>query len=65
VYLAETLREMRERVIDLIRAEGSVTVAQVRDLFGASRKYTVALMEYLDQARVTRRVGDVRVLRDR
>lgn len=65
VYLAETLREMRERVVDLIRAEGSVTVAQVRDLFGASRKYIVALMEYLDQERVTRRVGDVRVLRDR
>jgi selenocysteine-specific elongation factor len=65
VYLAETLQEMQERVVDLTRAEGSVTVAQVRDLFGASRKYIVALMEYLDQKRVTRRVGDVRVLRDR
>jgi selenocysteine-specific elongation factor len=64
VYRAETLQEMRERVVDLIRAEGSATVAQVRDLFGASRKYIVALMEYLDQERVTRRVGDARVLRD-
>jgi selenocysteine-specific elongation factor len=54
---------MREGVVDLIRSEGSATIAQVRDLFGTSRKYAVALMEYLDQERVTRRVGDVRVLR--
>ena len=42
---------------------GDITIAGVRDLFGASRKYGVALMEYLDQQRVTRRVGDGRVLR--
>jgi selenocysteine-specific elongation factor len=64
VYLAGTLGEMREQVVDLIRTEGSATVAQVRDLLGASRKYIVALMEHLDQQRVTRRVGDARVLRE-
>jgi selenocysteine-specific elongation factor len=63
VYLGETVAEMRERVAGHIRHEGSITVAQVRDLFGASRKYALALMEYLDEQRVTRRVGDARVLR--
>jgi selenocysteine-specific elongation factor len=63
VFTPEALGEMKEGVIDLIRAEGSVTIAQVRDLFRTSRKYAVALMEYLDQEHVTRRVGDVRVLR--
>jgi selenocysteine-specific elongation factor len=48
-----------------IREHGGTTVAQVRDLFGASRKYVVSLMEYLDEKRVTRRVGDERVLRER
>ena len=38
-------------------------MAQVRDLFDTSRKYALALLEYLDTARVTRRVGDARVLR--
>jgi selenocysteine-specific elongation factor len=63
VYQRATLDSMRQDIIDHIRREGGVTVAQARDLFGASRKYTVALMEYLDQQRVTKRVGDTRVLR--
>ncbi len=63
VYLRETLDEMRERVVERITRDGGVTIAQVRDLFGASRKYALALMEYLDRERVTKRVGDVRVLR--
>ena len=40
-----------------------MTVADVRDMFGGSRKYSLALMDYLDQQRITRRVGDARVLR--
>jgi selenocysteine-specific elongation factor len=63
VYLSETVKEMRQRVTAHIQEEGSITVAQVRDLFGASRKYALAFMEYLDEQRVTRRVGDARVLR--
>jgi len=63
VYLCETVAEMKARVIQHIRRERNITVAQVRDLFGASRKYALAFMEYLDDQRVTRRVGDARVLR--
>jgi selenocysteine-specific elongation factor len=40
-----------------------MTVAQVRDRFNTSRKYALALMEHLDEQKVTRRVGDERVLR--
>ena len=31
-------------------------------MFGTSRKYAQALMEHLDEEKVTRRVGDERVL---
>jgi selenocysteine-specific elongation factor len=65
VYLNGTVAEMQERVVAYIRQEGAVTVAQVRDLLDASRKYALALMEYLDERRITRRVGDTRVLRGR
>ena len=41
---------------------GQMTVAQFRDLIGSSRKYVVPLLEYFDKKRVTRRVGDMRVL---
>ena len=54
---------MEARIVDHIRRQGNVTVAQARDLLGVSRKYALALLEYLDEVRVTRRVGDVRVLR--
>ncbi len=52
-----------ELVKELIAANGSVTVAQLRDRMGASRRPVLALLEYLDSQRVTRRVGDARVLR--
>jgi selenocysteine-specific elongation factor len=49
-------------VKDLIATAGSVTVAQMRDRMGASRRPVLALLEHLDAERVTRRVGDGRVL---
>ena len=50
-------------VKETVAASGSVTVAQLRDLMGASRRPVLALLEYLDAQKVTRRVGDARVLR--
>jgi selenocysteine-specific elongation factor len=50
-----------ELVKELIAATGSVTVAQLRDRMGASRRPVLALLEHLDAAKVTRRVGDQRV----
>ena len=54
-------------MIDRVRAatqqQGSITLAQVRDLFDTSRKYAQAILEEMDARRITRREGDVRVLR--
>lgn len=44
----------------LFAAAGPFTVAQFRDAVGTSRKYAVALLEYLDRQKVTRRAGDAR-----
>lgn len=63
IFLTETYEEIANRIVARIEREGSITVAQVRDMFGASRKYALALMEHLDERRMTKRVGDVRVLR--
>jgi len=62
VFTASAFREMVERIVERARAQGRITVAEVRDLFGTSRKYALALMEFLDQQHITRRVGDERVL---
>ena len=63
LFLTETYEQIVARIMTHLRAEGSITVAQVRDLFGTSRKYALPLMEHLDERRLTRRVGDARVLR--
>ena len=55
--------EMTQKVIARLEESGSITVAQVRDMFGTSRKYALALLEHMDERRVTQRVGDERVLR--
>jgi len=63
LFLRETFDEMVARVRHFIEAEGSITVAQARDLFHSSRKYILPLLEYLDARGITRRVGDARVLK--
>lgn len=62
VYPAGTLAGIRQLVADRIAASGPFTVAQFRDAVGASRKYVVPLLEYLDRIGFTRRQGDLRVL---
>ena len=62
VFAAEAYREMEGRVVEHLKEHGAITVANVRDLFGTTRKYALPLMEYLDQQHITRRTGDERVL---
>jgi selenocysteine-specific elongation factor len=61
-FLPQTYTEMIDWVRAQIGASGSVTVAEFRDRFGSSRKYALALLEHLDERKVTRRQGDARVL---
>jgi selenocysteine-specific elongation factor len=56
-----------ERARDLIRAHvaqhGEITAAAFRDLIGASRKFSIALLNYFDRTGFTLRLGDIRKLR--
>ena len=63
VFSATAYQEMVDRISAHLGEHGEITVADVRDLLGTSRKYALALMDHLDHVRITRRVGDVRVLR--
>jgi len=54
--------DVRARVRDAIDKSGPMTVAQIRDLLGTSRKYAVPLCEWLDQTGATLRQGDTRIL---
>ena len=63
LFLPKIYEEMVTRTRTHIEREGSITLAQARDLFRTSRKYAQALLEHLDEIGVTKREGDERVLR--
>ncbi len=63
IFTAAAYDRMVAGIVDYIKSHGQITVAEVRDLFQTSRKYALALMEYLDEQKKTRRIGDQRVLR--
>jgi selenocysteine-specific elongation factor len=63
IYLHVDIEAKMRRLVHEKLAEGrGLTVAEIRDMLGTTRKYAVPLCEYLDRAGVTRRDGDLRVL---
>ncbi len=45
-----------------INNNGSITLSEFRDILNTSRKYAIALLEYFDSEKITKRIGDKRVL---
>jgi selenocysteine-specific elongation factor len=63
IYLhAEADAEMRRLVKERLAQGAGLTVAEIRDLLGTTRKFAVPLCEYLDRVGLTRREGDLRLL---
>jgi selenocysteine-specific elongation factor len=63
LYLhADTEAEMRRLVTERLKEGQALTVAEIRDMLGTTRKYAVPLCEYLDRIGLTRREGDLRTL---
>lgn len=63
VFSALAYDQLVENIKNHIVSQGSITVADARTMFNTSRKYILPLLEYLDQQRITQRIGDERVLR--
>ncbi len=61
----DILSKLRDDYRSLLSREGKSTPATFKDLTGLSRKFIIPLMEYFDATKLTIRVGDHRVLRDR
>ncbi|MFH2056101.1 MAG: SelB C-terminal domain-containing protein, partial [bacterium] len=62
VFLRATFDKLVESIVQLIRKEGKVTVAQARDVTGSSRKVILPVLEEMDRRQITRRSGDYREL---
>jgi len=61
VFGRDAYDRMVRVVLDATAQGGDITLAQFRDAVGTSRKYAQAVLEHLDDRRVTRRAGDARV----
>ncbi len=63
VFAAVAYEQMVARIRERLQSDGPLTLGEVRDMFGTSRRYARTFLEHLDARHVTRRVGDARVLR--
>jgi selenocysteine-specific elongation factor len=62
VFHKNALLDLRQKIASLKATKPKIDVARFKDLTGVSRKYAIPLLEYLDRERVTRRVGDERLI---
>jgi selenocysteine-specific elongation factor len=62
---AQAIEAARALVRQHFESHGELDAATFRDLIGASRKFSIALLTYFDRIGFTLRVGDVRKLRRR
>ncbi|HXW05313.1 MAG TPA: selenocysteine-specific translation elongation factor [Vicinamibacterales bacterium] len=64
LFHAEALERLKAEVRALKGPDGParIDVAAFKDRYGITRKYAIPLLEYLDRERVTRRVGEGRVV---
>jgi selenocysteine-specific elongation factor len=62
VFHQTALMDLRHKIAALKTTAPKIDVAHFKDMTGVSRKYAIPLLEYLDRERVTRRVGDERVI---
>jgi selenocysteine-specific elongation factor len=61
----DALETLKKNLIEFLKDNGEITTPQFKELTQASRKYTIPLMEYCDQSKITIRVGEKRVLREK
>ena len=62
VLHANVLKEAIQKVEDHFSANDQMGLAEFRDMTGSSRKYSMAILEYIDKLGITRRVENYRVL---
>jgi selenocysteine-specific elongation factor len=62
VFHHTALAELRRQITAYKTKSAKIDVGKFKDMTGVSRKYAIPLLEYLDRERVTRRVGDERLI---
>lgn len=64
-FSRQTLSKLREDYRAMLLLEKKVTPVAFKEMTGLTRKYVIPLMEYFDMEKLTVRVGDHRILREK
>jgi selenocysteine-specific elongation factor len=64
LFHESALQRLKTEITALKTGEGAarIDVATFKERFGVSRKFAIPLLEYLDRERVTRRIGESRIV---
>jgi selenocysteine-specific elongation factor len=63
IYHREAFERAKSLLVDFLRLRREITIADAKDVLRVSRKFACAVLEHLDKIQVTRRQGDVHVLK--
>lgn len=61
IYKKETLDDIINFIRKILMEKREIQISDIRDKYDISRKYIVAILEYSDRIRLTKRLGDKRV----
>lgn len=60
-YDKKTIEKLTEEVKEILKSQNEISMNDIRDRYNLSRKFSIALLEYYDRIKITRRVGDKRL----
>ena len=55
--LTEYMEQAKEKISEKLNVNPVITIAEVRDMFGTSRKSAKPILEYMDSIKVTKKTG--------
>jgi selenocysteine-specific elongation factor len=64
-FYKPSMEKLKEKLVALLVREGEIDTPAFKEMTGLSRKFSIPLLEYFDKTKVTIRVGDKRILREK
>jgi len=64
-FSSRAISDLIDSIVKYLQQHDELTPGSLKEMTGISRKYAIPLLEYLDREKITIRVGDKRVLRER
>jgi selenocysteine-specific elongation factor len=64
-FYKPAMKNLKEKLVARLAGEGEIDTPAFKDMTGLSRKFSIPLLEYFDKIKVTIRVGDKRLLREK